>query len=103
MIIAASILYFQENHYDDLIKLINQHKNIEITNEDKEQGKMVVTIEAENNKDIEDLEEIFHNCDFIIDFTHHAFYFGEEVEKAELTGVIPDFDINKPFNKKRIL
>lgn len=103
MIIAASILYFQENHYDDLIKLINQHKNIEITNEDKEHGKMVVTIEAENNKDIEDLEEIFHNCDFIIDFTHHAFYFGEEVEKAELTGVIPDFDINKPFNKKRIL
>lgn len=37
MIIAASIIYFQENHYDDLIKLINQHKNIEITNEDKEQ------------------------------------------------------------------
>lgn len=103
MIIAASIIYFQEDHYDDLIKLINQHKNIEITNEDKENGKMVVTIEAENNKDIEDLEEIFHNCDFIIDFTHHAFYFGDEVEKAALTGVIPDFDIKKPFTKKRIL
>lgn len=103
MIIAASILYFQEDHYDDLIKLINQHKNIEITNEDKENGKMVVTIEAENNKDIEDLEEIFHNCDFIIDFTHHAFYFGDEVEKAALTGEIPDFDIKKPFTKKRIL
>lgn len=103
MIIAASIIYFQENHYDDLIKLINQYKNIEITNEDKEHGKMVVTIEAENNKDIEDLEEIFHNCDFVIDFTHHAFYFGDEVEKAEETGVIPDFDINKPFSKKPIL
>ena len=103
MIIAASIIYFQEDHYYDLIKMINQHQNIEITNEDKENGKMVVTIEAENNKDIEDLEEIFHNCDFIIDFTHHAFYFGDEVEKAALTGVIPDFDIKKPFTKKRIL
>ena len=66
-------------------------------------GKMVVTIEAENNSDIEKLEEVFHNCDYIIDFTHHAFYFGDEVEKAELTGVIPDFDIKKPFSKKRIL
>lgn len=103
MIIAASIIYFQENHYDNLIKLISQHKNIEITNEDKENGKMVITIEAENNKDIEDLEDIFHNCDFIIDFTHHAFYFGDEVEKAEITGVIPDFDIKKPFSKKQIL
>ena len=103
MIIAASILYFQEDHYDDLIKLINQHQNIEITNEDKENGKMVVTIEAENNKDIEDLEEIFHNCDFIIDFTHHAFYFGHEDEKAAFTGVIPVFDIKKPFTKKKIL
>ncbi len=103
MIIAASILYFEVNHYDDLISLINKYKNIEIANEDKDNGKMVVTIEAENNSDIEKLEEVFHNCDYIIDFTHHAFYFGDEVEKAELTGVIPDFDIKKPFTKKRIL
>ena len=41
--------------------------------------------------------------DFIIDFTHHAFYFGDEVEKAETTGIIPDFDIKKPFTKKKIL
>ena len=49
MIIAASILYFEVNHYDDLISLINKYKNIEIANEDKDNGKMVVTIEAENN------------------------------------------------------
>ncbi len=103
MIITASIIEFEPKYYEDLKDLINKYENIEISNEDKSQGKMVITIEAENNKEIEDLEEVFKSCDYVLEFNHHAFYFGDEVEKAKETGIIPDFDLKKPFSKKKIL
>ena len=40
--------------------------------------------------------------DFIVDLAHFAFHFGEEVEKVLAGGKVPDFDITKPFSRKRL-
>ena len=92
MIIAASVLYFDEKKYDEVLKLLEKYDNIETHQQDIENGKMVITIEAENNKAI----------DFIVDLAHFAFHFGEEVEKVLAGGKVPDFDITKPFSRKRL-
>lgn len=102
MIIAASVLYFDEKKYDEVLKLLKKYKNIETHQQDIEQGKIVITIEAENNKDIEDIEKDFREKKFIIDLAHFAFHFGDEVEKVLSGGEVPDFDINKPFTRKRL-
>ena len=102
MIIAASVLYFDEKKYDEVLKLLKKYKNIETHQQDIEQGKIVITIEAENNKDIEDIEKDFREKKFIIDLAHFASHFGDEVEKVLSGGEIPDFDINKPFTRKRL-
>ena len=102
MIIAASVLYFNENKYDEVLELLKKYKNIETHQQDIENGKMVITIEAENNKEIEDIEQNFGEKDFIIDLAHFAFHFGEEVEKVLAGGEVPDFDITKPFTRKRL-
>ena len=102
MIIAASVLYFDEKKYDEVLKLLKKYKNIETHQQDIENGKMVITIEAENNKDIEDIEQDFREKDFIIDLAHFAFHFGEEIENVLAGGEVPDFDINKPFSRKRL-
>ncbi len=97
MIIAASVLYFDEKKYDEVLKLLEKYDNIETHQQDIENGKMVITIEAENNKAIEYIEQ-----DFIVDLAHFAFHFGEEVEKVLAGGKVPDFDITKPFSRKRL-
>ena len=102
MIIAASVLYFDEKKYDEVLKLLKKYDNIETHQEDKDNGKLVITIEAENNKAIEDIEQDFKQYDFIIDLAHFAFHFGEEVEKVLAGGEVPDFDITKPFTRKRL-
>lgn len=102
MIIAASVLYFDENRYDEVLNLIKKYSNIETHQKDIENGKIVITIEAENNKEIEDIETDFKQYDFIIDLAHFAFHFGDEVEKVLSGGKVPDFDITKPFTRKRI-
>ena len=102
MIIAASVLYFDEKKYDEVLKLLKKYDNIETHQEDKYNGKLVITIEAENNKAIEDIEQDFKSHDFIIDLAHFAFHFGEEVEKVLAGGEVPDFDITKPFTRKRL-
>ena len=102
MIIAASVLYFDENKYDEVLELLKKYKNIETHQQDIENGKMVITIEAENNKEIEDIEQDFKEKDFIVDLAHFAFHFGDEVEKVLSGGEVPDFDINKPFTRKRL-
>lgn len=102
MIIAASVLYFNEQKYDEVLKLIEKYKNIETHQQDIENGKIVITIEAENNKEIEDIEQDFTQHEFIIDLAHFAFHFGEEVDKVLSGGSVPDFDITKPFTRKRL-
>lgn len=102
MIIAASVLYFDEKKYDEVLKLLKKYDNIETHQEDIDNGKLVITIEAENNKAIEDIEQDFKQYDFIIDLAHFAFHFGEEVEKVLAGGEVPDFDITKPFTRKRL-
>lgn len=102
MIIAASVLYFNENKYDEVLELLKKYKNIETHQQDIENGKMVITIEAENNKEIEDIEQDFKEKDFIVDLAHFAFHFGDEIEKVLSGGEVPDFDINKPFTRKRL-
>ena len=98
MIIAASVLYFDEKKYDEVLKLLEKYDNIETHQQDIENGKMVITIEAENNKAIEYIEQDFIKQDFIVDLVH----FGEEVEKVLAGGKVPDFDITKPFSRKRL-
>lgn len=102
MIIAASVLYFDEKKYDEVLKLLKKYDNIETHQQDIEHGKIVITIEAENNKEIEDIEQDFREKDFIIDLAHFAFHFGEEMEKVLAGGQVPDFDIAKPFTRKRL-
>lgn len=101
MIIVASVLYFDETKYNEVEKLLKKYDNIETHQEDIEHGKIVITIEAEKNKDIEDIEEDFRKHDFIVDIAHFAFHFGEEVEKVLSGSPVPDFDITKPFTRKR--
>ena len=102
MIIAASVLYFDEKKYDEVLKLLEKYDNIETHQQDIENGKMVITIEAENNKAIEYIEQDFIKQDFIVDLAHFAFHFGEEVEKVLAGGKVHDFDITKPFSRKRL-
>ncbi len=102
MIIAASVLYFDENRYDEVLELLKKYDNIETHQKDLKNGKMVITIEAENNKAIEDIEQDFNQYDFIVDLAHYAFHFGEEVDKVLAGGEVPDFDITKPFTRKRL-
>ena len=52
MIIAASVLYFDEKKYDEVLKLLQKYEKIETHQQDIEQGKIVITIEAEKNKEI---------------------------------------------------
>ena len=80
MIIAASVLYFNENKYDEVLELLKKYKNIETHQQDIDFGEK----------------------DFIIDLAHFAFHFGEEVEKVLAGGEVPDFDITKPFTRKRL-
>lgn len=101
MIIAASVIYFDENKISEVEELIRKYPSIETHQEDRETGKMVITIEAENNKDIEDIEADFKSNDFIIDFCHYAFHFGEEVDKVISGAPVPDFNIKKPFTSKQ--
>lgn len=103
MIIAASVIYFKSEHYDDLVLFLKEYSNIELHEKDIDEGKLVITIEAENNEDIENIEKACKTKDYIYDLAHFSFHFGDEVEKAEKSGVIPDFDITKPFTRKRIL
>ncbi len=103
MIIAVSILSFEDNKYDKLEEVLKQYKNIEIHEKDIDNGKIIISIEAENNKDIENIENDLLKWEFIYQLNHYAFHFGDEVEKVLQGGEIPDFDINKPFTKKRIL
>ena len=99
---STTIIDYVENKYDEVLELLKKYKNIETHQQDIENGKMVITIEAENNKDIEDIEQDFGEKDFIIDLAHFAFHFGEEVEKVLAGGEVPDFDITKPFTRKRL-
>lgn len=101
MIIAASVLYFNEKKYDEVLNLLKKYDNIETHQQDITNGKMVITIEAENNKEIEDIENDFKQYDFIVDLAHFAFHFGDEVEKVLAGNEVPDFDITKPFTRKR--
>ena len=55
MIIAASVIYFKSEHYDDLVLFLKEYKNIEMHEKDIDEGKLVITIEAENNEDIENI------------------------------------------------
>ena len=80
----------------------NKEKVFNLLKAFNQNGKTVITIEAENNKDIEDIEQDFGEKDFIIDLAHFAFHFGEEVEKVLAGGEVPDFDITKPFTRKRL-
>lgn len=91
MIIAASLLLFDEKRYDDVIDLLKKYNNIETHEKDIKKGKMIITIEAEDNKDIEDIEEYFAKYDFIIDLSHFAFHFGDEVEKVLTGEKVPSF------------
>ncbi len=103
MIIAACVLYFDHKKYDHVEKLLKKYKNIDEQGKDIENGQMVITIEAENNKDLEDIEKELRSESFITGLAFHAFHFGEEVEKVLQGGIVPDFDVTKPFTRKKLL
>lgn len=48
---------------------------------------MIITIEAEHENRLEEIQNEFIDSGYIIDFIHHAFYFADDVEKL-LSGEI---------------
>ena len=102
MIIAASIIDYDNKRLNELEDFIKKFDKIDIETFDNDKGKMVITIEAENNTELEEFENKIRACDFVLDFSHYAFHFGDEVQKVMEGGSIPDFDISKPFTRKKL-
>ena len=50
MIIAASVLYFDEKKYDEVLKLLEKYDNIETHQQDIENGKMVICYDDQERK-----------------------------------------------------
>lgn len=103
MIIAASIIDYDNERINELEEFLKKYTYIDIETNDNEKGKMVITIEAENNSVLEDFESEIKACDFVIDFSHYAFHFEDEVNKVLEGGSVPDFDASKPFTRKKFI
>ncbi len=101
MLFAASVVYFDKNRSNEAIEFIKSLQKTEVYQQDLENGKVVIVIEGEDNKEIEEIENIICQNSMITDLEHYAFHFGEEVESM-LSGA-KDSDINFEdfFKKKR--
>lgn len=99
MIFAASIVYFDPADVEEAKQAIAGFPNMETHFEDLKEGKIIITIEAEDNNGIEESRRRLMDTDIIHDVSLYAFYFGEEVEKVLQGAPIPDFNIENAFKK----
>lgn len=101
MIFAAAIVTFAPNNMEQVKKNIENLHNPEIHFEDKKQGKIVITIEGDDNNAIENVRLELLKNDCVSSAEYYAFHFGEEVEKTIQGDAIKDFDIESAFKKHK--
>ncbi|MEF3255575.1 MAG: chaperone NapD [Deferribacterales bacterium] len=90
MIFTGSLVTYITGRLDDAINYLKKFQQLEIHTVSEDKCGIVVTLEAENEDQLEDICQRIKNHDAIIDISHHYFNFEEEVDKirkGEITNI----------------
>ncbi|KAA0257814.1 hypothetical protein FHQ18_08710 [Deferribacter autotrophicus] len=90
MLYCGCIIFVKDKQIKEVEKFILQYKEITVFTKSDDDQLIVVTIEAETDKQIEKLINELKQHEYIIDVSPHYLHFEEEVERILKTGEKPD-------------
>jgi nitrate reductase NapAB chaperone NapD len=90
MLIVGSVINIIENTAENVKKIIEKYKEIEIYPNTTDKNKLIVVFEVENEEKLQELCSELKNYDEIIDIAHHYCNFEEEIEKIKSGKITPE-------------
>jgi nitrate reductase NapAB chaperone NapD len=98
MIYSGSIVFIQPENLDAARSILGEFKEIEIHAVGEDKTQIVVSIETENDDNLEELSKKIKSYDEILDIGHHIMHFEEDVEDILSGKKVPDI---KAFQRSK--
>lgn len=80
MIFTGSLITIKENKLESVKEYLNNYPQVDVYSVSDDEKNIVVAIEEENDKSLEELCSKLNSHDDIINIAHHYFNFEEETE-----------------------
>ncbi|MGA1846271.1 chaperone NapD [Deferribacter abyssi] len=90
MLYCGCIIFVKDKQFKKVEEVVLKYKEITVYTKSEDNQLLVVTIEAETDKQIEKLINELKQYEYIIDISPHYLHFEEEVERILKTGEKPD-------------
>jgi len=98
MIYSGSIVFVKPENLEAAKAVLSQFTEIEVHAVGEDQTQIVVSIETENDNNLEELSKKIKSYDEILDIGHHIMHFGEDVDAILKGEKMPDI---KAFQRSR--
>ncbi|MGE4317411.1 MAG: chaperone NapD [Deferribacterales bacterium] len=101
MIYSGSVVYVNPENCDAVKETLKRYDEIEVFAVSDDRKQIVVAIETEGDRELEDLCRELKGYDEILEIAHHIFHFEEEVEEILQGRKVPSLDgFSKSSRKK---
>ncbi len=101
MIYSGSVVYVEPENCGTAKETLKKYEQIEVFAVSDDRKQIVIAIETEGDRELEDLCRELKEYDEILEIAHHIFHFEDEVEEILQGRKVPSLDgFSKSSRKK---